>query len=678
MPDGNTPNRLAQEQSPYLLQHAHNPVDWYPWGNEAFARARAENKPVFVSIGYAACHWCHVMERESFEDHDVAEFLNKHYISIKVDREERPDVDALCMDVCQSLTGHGGWPLTIMMDAGRRPFFAGTYFPKFSRGNRLGFLDLLKRIRGVWDEDHQRVIETAAEITRVLQEHADSDLRTGIANDVFEMAEEYHRRMFDNEYGGFSVQPKFPSAHHLLFLLRREHTTQDPGLLSMVCATLDAMRSGGLYDHVGGGFHRYSTDREWLLPHFEKMLYDQAMLIMAYTEAWQRTRDPLYRNTVIEVANFVDRELTVADGRFAAAQDADSEGEEGKFYVWSAEELSDCPADLLHLLNVRAEGNFSDEATGNPLPQNILHVNTANIRELERRPDWHQLRVQLRQQRRARVPPLTDDKVLTDWNGLMIGALARAARALQLPYLQQQAERAFAQFSCPPAWHRSRNGNNAVTAMLDDTAMLGWAAGELYQTTGNIEYLASAVQCADHLLTAFANKDGVLYTTPEETLADVPVRQKNGYDGAYPCGNSMAALLFATLAAIMNSATYRQAANRCVTSYGQLIASGPAGFCMLLCAWDQLQHGISEIVVHGNPESPFIKDALAHISANYQPRSVIVYPTTSAQYAYLLAEGGYGDIPDSGDSIAVCTNNVCELPLTDINAVVSRFPAPTL
>ncbi|MDZ4746062.1 MAG: thioredoxin domain-containing protein, partial [bacterium] len=376
------PNLLIHEQSPYLLQHAYNPVAWEPWSDVAFARAAAEDKPVFVSIGYAACHWCHVMERESFENAEVAKFLNINFVSIKVDREERPDVDALCMDVCQTMTGHGGWPLTIFMDAERRPFMAGTYFPRETTQGRLGFLDLLRRIHDVWTTDRDRATTASTEIMKSLQESATIDFSDEIDASVFDVALDHHERMFDTVNGGFSTRPKFPSPHHLLLLMRiandrrikhlqgetvqgepvQGETVQGESshddILTMVTKTLDAMRAGGIYDHVGFGFHRYSTDSEWLVPHFEKMLYDQAMMMLAYAEAYQITRDETYKQVVLEIAEFLRRDMTSSDGAFVSAHDADSEGEEGKFYVWSFEELEPL-ADLRALSSSVEQQNLS-------------------------------------------------------------------------------------------------------------------------------------------------------------------------------------------------------------------------------------------------------------------------------------------------------------------------------
>jgi uncharacterized protein YyaL (SSP411 family) len=652
------PNRLIHEASPYLLQHAYNPVDWYPWGEEAFAKAQAENKPLFVSIGYATCHWCHVMEHESFEDDDVAAYLNANFVSIKVDREERPDVDAMCMDVCQTLTGHGGWPLSIVMDAERRPFFAGTYFPRYSHGGRMGFLDLLARLKEVWVLDHTKVIETAKEITTALRQQAETSFRGDVPDSVFEIIADHHRRMFDDVYGGFSNKPKFPSPHHLLLLLRIAHRTGDKGLLSMVCATLDAMRAGGIYDQVGFGFHRYSTDREWLVPHFEKMLYDQAMMMMAYTEAWQVTQDPLYRDIVMEIAEYLRRDMTGPNGAFYSAQDADSEGVEGKYYVWIREEIPTDNAHLLQMLGVRDEGNYADEATGDLMPSNILHTKPALLRELCASSDWKHLREVLLAQRAQRVAPLTDDKQLADWNGLIIGALARAGRIFDAPELTQMAEQAWKAFVHPLTVHRLRGGEGAIRPFLDDVAMMGWASCELYQTTGISAYLADAVASAERILTEFTDEEGALRLTSIDGT-DVPVRQKSGYDSAYPCGNSMAAWLFASLGSICHSDRFLDAARACVQTYGQPLARMAPGYCMLLCTWDTLVYGTKQIFFCSTAEDAY--DAHRRFMTPFDPSAVFIHRPLDEAARTLLAAAHYPHDSVPPGSTLVCEAGSCRV-----------------
>ena len=652
------PNRLIREASPYLQQHAYNPVDWYPWGEEAFEKARTENRPLFVSIGYATCHWCHVMEHESFEDDDVAAYLNANFVSIKVDREERPDVDAMCMDVCQSLTGHGGWPLTILMDAERRPFFAGTYFPRYSHGGRLGFLDLLARLKEVWVLDHAKVIETAKEITSALRQQAETSFRGDVPENVFEIIADHHRRMFDDVHGGFAVKPKFPSPHHMLLLLRIADRMGDKGLLSMVCATLDAMRAGGIYDQVGFGFHRYSTDREWLVPHFEKMLYDQAMMMMAYTEAWQVTQDPLYRQVVMEISEYLRRDMTGDNGAFYSAQDADSEGVEGKYYVWHISEIPSNDADLLELVGVREHGNFADEASGEPMTSNILHVKPNRLRELCASDTWEQLRVQLLEARSQRVPPLTDDKQLADWNGLMIGALARAGRAFDAPELTAMAEHAWQAFDHPLTVHRMRNGQGAISPFLDDVAMMGWAGCELYQSTGQVAYLSSANDAAHRILTEYTDYDGALRLT-SAAISDVPVRQKSGYDSAYPCGNSMAAWLFASVGSVCHNERLLDAARSCVQTYGQPLARMAPGFCMLLCTWDTLVHGTKQVFFCST--GPEAHAARRRFMTPFDPSAVYIHRPTDHVATTLLAPALYPYETAPLGAVLVCVNQACTM-----------------
>ncbi|MEJ2190652.1 MAG: thioredoxin domain-containing protein, partial [Acidobacteriota bacterium] len=450
-------NHLAGEKSPYLLQHAGNPVDWYPWGEEAFARAEKEGRPIFLSIGYATCHWCHVMERESFADETVARLMNETFINIKVDREERPDIDQVYMTVCQMMTGSGGWPLTIIMTPDRQPFFAATYIPRESRFGRTGMLELVPRVLELWTTDRDRAYASAQQILDHLRQQdgpqAPGTLDAAAVGAAFEQL----AARYDPVHGGFGAAPKFPSPHNLLFLTRYWRTTGNPRALEMVEHTLERMRLGGIYDQVGFGFHRYSTDAEWLVPHFEKMLYDQAMLLAAYTEGWQATANPLFERTVREIVTYVLRDMTSPEGPFFSAEDADSEGEEGRFYLWTTEEARQVlgvqdAALAADLWNMSAEGNFTDEIVGGRTGRNILHRGTSvrGSSDTSSLPGdlfagrAENIREQLFAVRERRVHPLKDDKVLTDWNGLMAAALARAGNVFGEPEWIRAAERAVA------------------------------------------------------------------------------------------------------------------------------------------------------------------------------------------------------------------------------------------
>jgi uncharacterized protein YyaL (SSP411 family) len=371
-------NRLINEKSPYLLQHARNPVDWYPWGDDAFSKAKTEDKPIFLSIGYSTCHWCHVMESESFEDEEVAKLLNDNFISIKVDREERPDIDGVYMTVCQLMTGSGGWPLTIIMAPDKKPFFAGTYIPKERRFNMMGMKELLPRITEMWAHDRDKLLSSAEEVTSTLQRYSESEEQKTLDESILTEAYEALVLNYDLQYGGFGTQPKFPSPHNLLFLLRYFNKTGKDRALRMVEKTLQEMRQGGIWDHVGFGFHRYSTDRHWLVPHFEKMLYDQAMLAMTYIEAYQATGNEDFQKTAQQILDYVLRDMTSENGGFYSAEDADSEGVEGKFYVWSEEEIREALGEdsnlIIQLFNVSKKGNFADESSGKRMVKNILHL----------------------------------------------------------------------------------------------------------------------------------------------------------------------------------------------------------------------------------------------------------------------------------------------------------------
>lgn len=637
MQDDRTPNLLIHEKSPYLLQHAYNPVHWRPWNDESFRIAKEEDKAIFISIGYATCHWCHVMEHESFENDEIASYLNEHFVCIKVDREERPDVDSIYMDVCQAMTGRGGWPLTVFMDSDLQPFFAGTYFPPKTQGNRIGFLDLLNRVNHAWTSDRKRIVESAQSIIANLQEAATTSYRGDVPENVFEIIANHHKNSFDEGFGGFGDQPKFPSPHHLLVLFRIARRTKDTELVRLATQTLDAMSAGGIYDHVGFGFHRYSTDREWLLPHFEKMLYDQAMLMMAYTEAWQITGRVAYKQTVLEIADFLRRDMTSPQGAFYSALDADSEGEEGKFYVWSFKELQqllnkDDVAFVQKNFGVKKDGNFHDEATGEQAGVNILHrgsaLATVSPLSIEEQSQWNLIRTTLLAERVKRIHPITDDKVLTDWNGLMITALAKAARACDSDVLETMAVNAFQAVTSSSGgeqWvHRYRDGDRNVGALLADRAAMGWAAIELYQGTADTYYLVEAKEHAAAIVADYRLEDGALATASQKVL-DIPVRQKEGYDSAYPSGNSMAAMMFASLGAITTDQSYYDSARDCVHSYGTQLEKYAPGFCMLLSAWDMLLHGATEIVFVGDAKGTFLSYAREHIGSAFLPEAVIVH-----------------------------------------------------
>jgi len=594
------PNRLGDEKSPYLLQHAYNPVDWYPWGKEAFEKAEKEDKPVFLSIGYGTCHWCHVMEHESFEDPEVARLMNDAFVSIKVDREERPDIDKIYMQVAQMMTGRGGWPLTIIMTPDKNPFFAGTYIPKGDRFRQAGMLSMIPQITDVWKSDRSRVDKITDQIKQSLSvpetlEHAE----LGRAN--IEQMVSVQANRFDEMNGGFGRAPKFPTPHNLMLLLRHWNKTGDEFSLLMVEKTLQKMRDGGIFDHIGYGFHRYATDAHWLLPHFEKMMYDQAMLAMVCIEAYQATRDDQYANVVKEILTYVIRDMRSPEGAFYSAEDADSEGEEGKFYIWPEEEIRSLLTDkeaeaFVKVLNIQKDGNFYDEATREKAGTNIPHV-TSSLNEAARtlKTDAETLsellesaREKLFNAREKRVGPLRDDKVLSDWNGLMIGALAKAARVLDEPEYARSAELAV-QF-IPKIMrrddgilmHRFRAGEVSVLAFLDDYAFLVWGLLELYETTFDVHYLKTARNLNQDMLDHFwDDKDGALFFAGDYS-EKLLVRQKEAYDGAIPSGNSIAMLNLIHLARLLGEAEYEQKASDIAKAFSMQVERSPTGFGMML------------------------------------------------------------------------------------------------
>lgn len=581
-----TPNRLAQEKSPYLLQHAHNPVDWYPWGEEAFAKAKAENKPIFLSIGYSTCHWCHVMAHESFEDREVAELLNRSFVAIKVDREERPDIDQVYMTACQGLTGHGGWPLTIIMDADQRPFYAATYLPKNSRGFMPGLTEILTGTAQAWAESKEELLQAGRQMSQWLQDlnkQPDDSQPQAFRRSLLDAAYHQFERSFDSEWGGFGSAPKFPSPHNLLFLLGYYQTTQTEKALQMATKTLQCMYRGGIYDHIGFGFARYSTDRYWLAPHFEKMLYDNALLAMAFLECYQITGDDFYGEAAREIFSYVRRDMIGPEGGFYSAEDADSEGEEGKFYLWSREEieavLGEQAESWATAYDITAAGNFE----GKNIP-NLIHT-----REFFKiRKSMETERQKLFAFRSQRPRPLRDDKILTGWNGLMIAAMARGARILQEDTYLQEACRA-ADFIDRNLRRvdgrllaRYRDGQAEYPAYAADYACFIWGLLELHEAVGGERYLTLARQLNRDLLEYFWDEEAAglfFYGNDAERLL---ARPKEIHDGAIPSANAVAALNFLRLAKIEGSSDLAAKSRRMLDSLAGQIAEQPTAYSFWL------------------------------------------------------------------------------------------------
>ncbi len=674
-------NELANEKSPYLLQHAHNPVQWRAWNDAAFEAARREDKPIFLSIGYATCHWCHVMEHESFEDEGVANILNDHYIAIKLDREERPDIDAAYMEVCQAMTGRGGWPLTIIMMPDKKPFFSGTYFPKRSSHGRAGLVDILEKIAGLWAHERSKIVESSAYIYNTLQQRAEEDFYAEFSPEILSSTVDIFRQNYDDVFGGFRQSPKFPSPHQLCFLLRRYAQTHDETILEMVTTTLTKMRMGGIFDHVGFGFHRYSTDERWFLPHFEKMLYDQAWLTIAYTEAYQVTRNPLFRQTAGEILEYVDECLTSPEGAFYSAEDADSEGVEGKFYVWKYKEIlevlgADDTLIFSEIYGIDESGNFHDEATGAPVTDNIPHLKISLAEYAESHSyelQWLEnklqvMRVTLWKKRLKRIRPLLDDKILTDWNGMMIAALAKAAAAFQEPKYVARAERAW-QFiqskmitSSGELLHRYRDSEASIHGFLDDYAALAFGLFELYQATGEQEYLIHSTKLMELLLEKFEDEKGGLYQTEILREATPFSRQKQVYDGAIPSGNSMAVVTMMKLGTLLQHKEMTASALRALHAFGKQINSYSAGFTWLLTALDFYVGKRSEVVLQGDRSTPEMQVLTAMLQQAFLPNAVLMYDATSARTIELSREDKQAH---SGltPSVMICEDYHCRLPL---------------
>jgi uncharacterized protein YyaL (SSP411 family) len=688
-------NRLADEKSPYLLQHADNPVDWHPWGEAAFSRAKKENKPIFLSIGYSTCHWCHVMAHESFADPEVAARMNDAFVCIKVDREERPDIDSIYMTVCTMLTGSGGWPLTIIMTPGKKPFFAGTYFPKNTLPGHIGMLELPGRIKEIWDNRQPEVLNSAASIVDALRQAGAGQTGTALQMETIHKAYNQLADRFDPEHGGFSIAPKFPSPHNLIFLLRYWKQTGDPQALQMVEKTLAHLRLGGMFDHIGFGFHRYSTDQQWFLPHFEKMLYDQAMLAMAYTEAYQATGNDLYKTTVEEIFSYVERELTDRHGAFYSAEDADSEGQEGKYYVWTDAELrrllNAADAELaIGIFNTTPNGNFADEASGRKTGANILHLKgelPALAAELEMpAPELEQRLENIRQiilnGREGRVHPHKDDKILTDWNGLMIAALAKGARIFDNSEFLKNAHRS-ADFilqkmrtNTGRLLHRYRAGEAAIPAMLDDYAFLAWGLLELYEASFVNAYLQEALTLTDIALTYFWDNEADGFFQTAHDGEELPARQKDFQDGAIPSGNSVALSNLLRLARMTGRIELEEKGRRLTEAFAAAVAQTPSAYTHFLQAAAGLFNPASEIVIVGDPEAANTKKMIKTLWTLYEPNSVMLFKNSHDPEEGLsgIAPFTKDHAPLRGQATAyVCTDFRCELPTTDVNEAVRRI-----
>ena len=674
-------NRLANEQSPYLLQHADNPVDWYPWGKEAFKKARELDRPIFLSIGYSTCHWCHVMEHESFEDDSVAKLLNDSFISIKVDREELPEIDHVYMSVCQAMTGGGGWPLTIVMTPAKEPFFAGTYFPKDERGGRSGLFQILPMIADAWNSKRQDIMTSVGQVKNYLDQLNSKPAGNNFSTELINRAYDQFRNGFDEEYGGFFRAPKFPSPHNLIFLMRYHHSFDNKIALDMATKTLKQMRLGGIYDHIGFGFHRYSTDRHWLVPHFEKMLYDQAMIAMAYTEAYHITGEDIFAQTAREIFTYVLRDMTASEGGFFSAEDADSEGEEGKFYIWTEQEIKevlgeDYGKEFNDIFSITTPGNYRDESSGKETRLNIPHLKNYNTNGSN---EFESAREKLFNIREKRIHPLKDDKILTDWNGLMIAALAKAAIVLDEPVYLDAAEKAaeFVLHSISKGERllkRYRNGVAALDAHLDDYAFMAWGLLELYEATFATKYLSQALDLMNIMVEDFwDDKNGGFFLGSDQSEKLI-VRSKTAYDGAIPSGNSVAVMNMVKLTRITGNTNWAELAEKTIRAFSEDVNRAPTGYTLMLTGFMFDTQNSKEIVIVGDSRNRNTTKFLHTIRASYAPHKVLLFKDTSVSDNRLEQLANWTSTQNSinGKPTAyVCKNFACNQPTSDLQTALS-------
>ncbi|MBB6448400.1 hypothetical protein HNR44_000349 [Geomicrobium halophilum] len=674
------PNRLIDEKSPYLLEHAHNPVDWYPWGEEAFDRAKKENKPVFLSIGYSSCHWCHVMANESFEDEEVAALLNQDYISIKVDREERPDIDSIYMDACQAMNGHGGWPLTAFLTPDQAPFYVGTYFPKKSRYQIPGMLDALPQIAEQFHNNQDKIADVASRVQQALSQGFSED-QEEIGKHTLEQGFAQLEEQFDEVDGGLKGEPKFPMPQQILYLLRYASWAGNSGALEMATKTLRQMRKGGIYDHVGGGFARYSVDERWLVPHFEKMLYDNSLLALAYTEAYQLTGDSLYKRTTEEILNYLMRGMRDESGGFHSAEDADSEGVEGKFYVWTKSEVEEVlgreAALFCEAYNISEAGNFEGKSIPNQLEvdqEKVAAKHSLSQEMLEKR--LQECRAQLFAARERRMHPHKDDKILMSWNGYAIAAFAKAGAALQMPAYTAAAEKAFHFLESNlivdgRLMVRYRDGEVKEKGFIDDYANFLWASLELYHATYEASYLEKARRIAQDLKRLFETDQGGFYFTgtDAETLL---TRPSSWSDGASPSGNSVASIQLLRLAEIVADQSLFDDVHNLLRTASWRLEHYPIGHLHLLQALlMQEWRGKTLVIVKGNDHTLDEDDVVKHVRTTFIPHIQPLVVKESDEYIPTFAKD-FTSL-DGKTTYYLCENFACQRPTTDAEQVINSL-----
>ena len=668
-------NRLIDETSPYLLQHAHNPVDWYPWSNEAFQKAKSENKPVLLSIGYSACHWCHVMERESFENEKIAALMNELFVNIKVDREERPDLDEIYMNAVQMLTGRGGWPMTMFLTPERKPFYGGTYFPPEDRQGMPGFPRILLGVSQAYRERPAEVEKSVSEILAALQRMSESHATEKIfAKDIIADSCEQISRAYDSDNGGLGQAPKFPNAGVYELFLRHYHHSRNHRYLEMATHTLTKMAQGGIYDHLGGGFHRYSVDAKWLVPHFEKMLYDNAQLVRVYAQAYKITGEPLFKSVVDETVGYLLREMLHSEGGFYSTQDADSEGEEGKFFVWTEEEINGLAGEddgeiFCRMYDVSEQGNFEEKNILHP----ILTIEQASKFFRKERSQIETLLAGTKQklflEREKRIKPFRDEKIIAAWNGLALSGLAEAIKISDNPAFFEAVNRTIdfiftKMFRDGFLLHTYKDGQAKLLGYLDDYAFVATGLLDVYEAILDRSVLERSVQLADVMLREFWDeRDGGFFYTGK-SHEQLISRTKPVFDASIPSGNAMATQLLLRLAHITANEEYQKHAEAVLRSYYSAMESQPFGFAHLLCALDFYLNKPKEIVVVGKQYEPQTAALLKEIGKLYLPNSVLqlVGADEALENVSPLLKGK-AQI-DGKPTVYVCENFTCSAPVT--------------
>ena len=686
-------NKLVNENSPYLLQHAENPVHWFPWGEEAFRIAKEKALPVFLSIGYSTCHWCHVMEKESFEDAEVAQILNENFISIKVDREQRPDLDSIYMAVCQMMTKRGGWPLTVILTPDKIPFFAGTYFPKKSKDGSVGLCDFLPKVREVWDTKREDVLKSCESILSSLKEVSnpqlpDSFIKKEELNDIFESIKDF----YDEKYGGFGEAPKFPSPQNMIFLSKFHKLTGNKDALRMVDQTLTSMSLGGIYDHVGFGFHRYSTDVKWTVPHFEKMLYDQAMIMEALVEAYKVTKKDLFKSISDEIFSYVSEILMSDDGAYFSAEDADSEGEEGAFYLWELEEIQkiltkDETAFFQHLYSIDSDGNFEEETTKKKNGKNIIFLEDelssfSSIFSIDAdfiMSEASRIKQKLKLSRNKRVRPYLDDKILTDWNSLMISSLSKAALNFNNKNYLNSAVNSFEFLKRRMVteentlMHCCRNNQVSIDGLIDDYSYFLKACIDLYESTLDINYLQLGSNICNKMIELFWDeKRGSFFATKSKD-SDVIVRQKNLLDGAIPSGNSVALYGLQKIASYSNDKKMHDIASKLSSQLGQMAKKFPINLTQFLANHLSLLTDELQIVIVNPGNELDVDNELISFLLNYHHENKTIFYISSVKdldmYNKIIKKPGFLPKINNSFEVYICNDYKCNLPIKDLEGL---------